>query len=100
MANHRTRKYVIKSLVWQKTGGVCARCGASSPEARQTIDHYIPRSKGGTDDLRNFIPLCKKCNKYKAYHLVDLEEYYPYLPKQAVDSAREYENLFFERTNK
>lgn len=34
-----------------------------------TIDHVIPVSKGGTDDLENLVIACRKCNSKKNNHL-------------------------------
>ena len=87
----RNNKKAIKDEVWLKTDGVCAHCGKPAPQARRTIDHFIPKSKGGTDDMRNLVPLCKNCNKQKAYHTVDIETYYPHLKPQAIAAAKEYE---------
>jgi len=39
----------------------CAYCGAPA----EHIDHVIPRSQGGTDDPRNLVPACAKCNLTK-----------------------------------
>jgi 5-methylcytosine-specific restriction endonuclease McrA len=30
-----------------------------------TVDHVIPRSKGGTDDLSNLVLACNECNRTK-----------------------------------
>lgn len=30
-----------------------------------TIDHIIPKSKGGSSDLENLQPMCRECNKKK-----------------------------------
>ena len=30
-----------------------------------TIDHLIPKSKGGPSTIDNFVPSCDKCNKLK-----------------------------------
>lgn len=38
---------------------------ARNEEVLLTKDHIIPRSKGGTDDLRNLQPMCEVCNKRK-----------------------------------
>lgn len=38
-----------------------------------TIDHIIPRSKGGNNDLINLQILCLKCNEEKANKIEELE---------------------------
>jgi CRISPR/Cas system Type II protein with McrA/HNH and RuvC-like nuclease domain len=34
-------------------------------ELRPTIDHVIPRSKGGTNNHKNLVAACYKCNQIK-----------------------------------
>lgn len=46
----------------ERDGYRCARCGAIE---ELTIDHILPLSKGGTDDLANLRILCKKHNSKK-----------------------------------
>lgn len=40
----------------------CVRC----PSRATTVDHVIPRSRGGTDDESNLQALCATCNGRKA----------------------------------
>ena len=44
----------------------CASCGGSEPEAKLSPDHKIPRSRGGSNDLENWQPLCEQCNNIKS----------------------------------
>lgn len=45
-----------------RDGYECATCGAQKDI---TIDHVIPLSRGGTDDLENLVLLCRTCNSKK-----------------------------------
>jgi hypothetical protein len=35
-------------------------------EVLMTIDHVIPKSKGGKDEMSNYQPMCKVCNELKS----------------------------------
>lgn len=43
----------------------CELCGASADVRALEVDHIIPRSRGGTDDLDNLQALCYQCNAMK-----------------------------------
>ncbi len=43
----------------------------SMVEVMITIDHIIPKSKGGTNDMTNLQPMCSRCNQKKADTLPD-----------------------------
>ena len=42
-----------------RDGYSCQVCGA---DQNLTVDHLIPISKGGTDDLDNLLTMCGRCN--------------------------------------
>ena len=90
MRGKKQRKAEIKRIVLGKTDGVCARCGRPIPFEKVTIEHFVPRYRGGADDERNLLPLCKNCNKQKGSRIVDIEEYYPYLKSAFGLTANEY----------
>jgi len=51
----------------RKTAKKCCYC--ERPFTREiiaSIDHFIPRSKGGQDCLDNIVISCKDCNHWKA----------------------------------
>jgi len=55
----------IRYRVLATAGGRCALCGATSNERRIEVDHVIPRSKGGSNDIENLQALCDECNRGK-----------------------------------
>ena len=51
--------------------GRCNGCGKSL--AKPELDHYIPLSWGGPDDISNYQFLCRRCNRKKgAGSMIDL----------------------------
>jgi 5-methylcytosine-specific restriction endonuclease McrA len=56
------------SLRWRvisRALGRCEACGVSSAERALEVDHIVPRSKGGSNDLFNLQALCSLCNVQK-----------------------------------
>ncbi len=54
-----------RNAVYNSTEGHCGICGRFIPLEEYTVDHIIPLSKGGTNDLDNLQPCCGFCNKAK-----------------------------------
>ncbi|MBD2090074.1 HNH endonuclease [Microcoleus sp. FACHB-1515] len=54
--------------VLARDGWKCLGCGRSPRIHGITleVDHVVPRSKGGSDDMSNLQSLCKKCNVGKS----------------------------------
>ena len=61
--------------VYEKTDGYCYYCGKRlslknhgrfGNRGAWEIDHSNPKSKGGTDYLRNLVPACVACNRNKS----------------------------------
>lgn len=44
----------------------CAYCGTSVPDERATLDHWVPRVRGGVNAATNLVAACEPCNSTKA----------------------------------
>ena len=54
-----------KQALYGVQGGYCLGCGTHFQLQHLTVDHIIPRSKGGTDHISNLQLLCGHCNSTK-----------------------------------
>ena len=54
-----------KPELYGKQAGNCAGCGVHFIDVNLTVDHIIPRSKGGNDHKSNLQLLCGNCNSRK-----------------------------------
>lgn len=61
----------LRQVVRERASYLCEYC--HSPEklsaSRFTVDHLIPQSLGGTDDLANLALACRRCNE-RRYNFV------------------------------
>lgn len=64
MTRKAERARQVRALV-RRDGWRCAYCPAELDVTTVTIDHVIPRSRGGTNDLGNLVLACWPCNKSK-----------------------------------
>ena len=71
MATNRKFSDYEKKTVYAKANGECAICGKPVKFKRMTVDHKIPISKGGTNDLSNLQLAHLTCNRAKADMLAD-----------------------------
>lgn len=56
-----------RAAVWEACGGRCTYyCGrVMNPWRDFSIDHVLPRSRGGTNALDNLVGCCLTCNQAK-----------------------------------
>lgn len=53
----------LSKIVLAEYGSLCHLCLKSiETQEEYSVDHIIPRSKGGTNDLDNLRPAHRKCN--------------------------------------
>ncbi len=58
----RQRVRFCRENVLRRDDYVCAYCGAQPPHRDLTIDHVVPRSRGGETRWENVVTACRGCN--------------------------------------
>jgi hypothetical protein len=56
--------------VFKRDNFTCRYCGRKTPQVVLEVDHIIPVSKGGTDDMDNLVTSCWECNRGKGAALL------------------------------
>ena len=54
---------MTRQNIFKRDSGKCQYCGTTKD---LTIDHVIPRSRGGKSTWTNLVTACKKCNSKKS----------------------------------
>jgi len=73
-----------RRAIFARDGGRCVYCSAPAT----SIDHVIPRSRGGGHNWENVVSACHKCNHLKAdKHLKELGWRLRTLPREPVGAA-------------
>lgn len=60
---------LTKNNVYKRDGFQCVYCGSKE---KLTIDHVIPRSKGGRDSWKNLATACESCNSKKGDTVIEI----------------------------
>ena len=68
------RRKITRRAVFARDGWTCQYCGSHS---NLTVDHVIPRSKGGTSSWENIVASCAPCNRRKGDRLPKQAEMHP-----------------------
>lgn len=68
MTDKPKRKWIPvtnKLRTYDKYQGHCAYCGKKIEVKEMQVDHLEPLRLGGADDIKNYMPACRRCNHYK-----------------------------------
>jgi 5-methylcytosine-specific restriction endonuclease McrA len=57
-----------KAAIYRRDNNTCQYCGSTRG---LTIDHVIPRSRGGKDTWENLVVACSVCNTFKGDRLLE-----------------------------
>lgn len=69
LENFSTKCY--KSIIYLRDKYTCQYCGKRLKHSELTIDHVIPKSKGGNNTFENLVTCCKSCNSIKNNKLLE-----------------------------
>lgn len=86
--NKKNRNNVREKLI-EENGNICCICGRQFDESNiPTIDHIIPISRGGTDEIDNLQLTCQACNIRKSNKIFNSEIFENYIQKIIQTSKR------------
>lgn len=61
----RNVESISRYMLYERDGGKCCYCGKKITQKEATVDHVIPRSKGGKSTWDNVALSCGHCNRKK-----------------------------------
>lgn len=71
-----------RAYLYRQCQGICPGCGRkmllNNPRAKNaymTIDHIVPKSKGGTNNIENLRGLCRACNIKRGNNMENVQYY-------------------------
>ena len=64
----RTSTSFSRSNVYLRDNYICQYCKQMNSYKDLTLDHVIPKSKGGKTEWTNIVSACRKCNNQKGNH--------------------------------
>lgn len=65
MTKRRGLSKRIRFEVFKRDSFRCQYCGRAAPDVILEVDHIIPVSSGGGDDVLNLVTACRDCNRGK-----------------------------------
>lgn len=82
-------KKSLKKYIYERDERKCWFCEKALFFRQMTLDHYLPRSSKGPDEVYNLVSCCQKCNKEKKDYIPDdYEEVLIKLFKKAVKDKK------------
>ena len=63
------QRKISRRALFARDGWRCVYCGTTA--GRLTLDHVVPRSRGGTSEWENVVTSCAPCNLKKGNRLLD-----------------------------
>lgn len=70
----------LRRLAWEKSEGICILCSLWMPppeentycgQLQYTVEHLLPKSRGGTNDIENLDGSHQFCNNFRGNTLLE-----------------------------
>lgn len=87
--NRKPLSKKLRFTVFRRDGFKCLYCGATPVTQSLHVDHVIPVSKGGKDDLANLVTACAPCNLGKSNVSLDVAPKRPVLTDDDRERAQQ-----------
>lgn len=85
MPKRKSISPTLRFEVFKRDSFTCQYCGRKSPEVILQVDHIVPVSSGGINDIVNLITSCKECNCGKGKRSLATKE----MVEKSYDAVRE-----------
>ena len=76
-----------QNIIWRDKN-ICQYCGNDFKTGELTVDHVLPRSRGGKNTWENLVAACKPCNQKKGAKTMEEADMHPirkpYVPKDTI----------------
>ena len=83
----------IKQQLYEKQKGICSGCKSWTEWQFITTDHIMPKSKNGSNDIKNIQLLCRECNTLKSNNDMD----YLFWRLEEKDKIKEYNKYLLDK---
>ncbi len=61
------KRKILKAILWDTKPHECSYCKLLfQDKIEATVDHIVPKCRGGLDEIENLCLACKECNDKKA----------------------------------
>ena len=76
--------FADRMTLYSRDQHICAYCGGEFSSSQLTIDHVLPKSRGGSNQWTNCVTACRPCNHRKGWKTPEEAKMYllyvPYAP--------------------
>ena len=88
-----------RAEIFEKSRNRCCHCGCKLKQDNSSVEHVIPLDKGGSNDMKNLVGLCRTCNSEKSNLVIHPLGFYNYLKDEYLEELIEQQNEYYKEFN-